>query len=283
MDTSLVVSAVLLCHNNEKILAKAVDSIQQQSYPIHELWILDDASNDRSFALANTFSKRVYQNPRWQGRGYMRYLSIEGSHTPFILSCDAGACLEQDFLKKGILHFKDETVGAVFGRMIDAEPSKSFVDSWRKRHLFHQYIKQIVSEKASLQTAAVIFRKSAVLAVGNFNKTYIQCEDKDLGERLLKAGWKVVYDPTILIRPNKRDTFFSILERYWRWNSPACMPLSLKTYARQVVYAFRVMVYEDLKNKEYGGVLLSLICPHYQFLKSWLYYLRHRFFRKPLL
>lgn len=275
METSLTVSAVLLSRNSETVLAKAVDSIYKQSYPIHDLWILDDASADKTFDLANRLVKRVYQNPKWGGRGLMRSLSIEGTDTPFILSCDAGICLEPDFLKRGIVHFKNDTVAAVFGRLEDPEPSVSFVDAWRKRHLLHQYNAHTLSQEASLQTAAVIFRKAAVLAVGNFNPAYTQGEDRELGERLLKAGWKVVYDPKIRIRPQTRDSFLQVLERYWRWNSPAFSPLSLKSYARQIVYSFTAMALEDWKHKEYGGILLSLACPHYQFFKSWLHYLRY--------
>ncbi len=282
MESNPIVSAVLLCRNSETVLAKAVSSIQNQTYPIQELWILDDASTDQSFALANRLVKRVYHNPKWGGRGLMRSLSIEGSNAPFILSCDAGITLEPDFLKKGMLHFKKEAVAAVFGRLVDPEPSLSFVDAWRKRHLFHQHLPQTLSHNASLQTAAVIFRKAAVLAVGNFNPTYTQGEDKELGERLLRAGWQVVYDPKIRIRPQKRDSFLQVLERYWRWNSPAFSPLSLKSYARQIVYSLTAMALEDWKHKEYGGILLSLACPHYQFFKSWLHYLSYTFYRKPV-
>lgn len=283
METPEAISAVVLCHNSETVLAQAVNSIKAQNYPLQELWILDDASTDKSFALANKLAQRVYQNPHWRGRGYMRSLSIEGSHTPFILSCDTGMCLEQNFLKTGILHFKDPAVAAVFGRLEDAEPSLSFVDNWRKRHLFRQYTPVGMSETASLQTAAVIFRRSAVLAVGNFNQDYTQGEDRDLGERLLKAGWKVIYDPQMRIRPNRRDGFFQVLERYWRWNSPVFSPLSLTTYIRQVLYSLRVMLAEDCKYKEYAGVLLSLLCPHYQFFRSWLHYLRYKLCQKPIL
>lgn len=274
MHISFKISAVLLCKNSEKTLQPAIDSIRGQNYPIEELWALDDASKDNTFALANQLIQRVYQNPKSLGRGYMRYLSIEGSSQNFILSCDASIALEKDFLTKALSHFENEQVAAVFGALEDLNPSLSFVDDWRKRHLFKQKKPHALSEKASLQTAAVIFRKAAILEVGNFNKAYKQGEDKELGERLLKAGWKVVYDPTLKVRPLRRDTFFQVLERYWRWNSPAFGPLNFKSYLKQIVYSLKVMALEDFKHKEYANILLSLCCPHYQFFKSWLQHLK---------
>ncbi len=274
MDTPQPVSALILSHNSEQFLSGTVQKIQAQTYPIQELWILDDASSDQSFHIAIRLVKRVYQNPSQKGRGHMRSLSIEGSTHPFILSCDAAVHPTQDCLEKGMAHFKDARVAAVFGRLEDRQTNPSYIHRWRKRYLLGQEKTYPYTDKASLQTGAVIFRKAAILEVGNFNKNYVQAEDKELGERLLKASWKIVYDPNMLAELQSQDSILSLLERYWRWNSPADKPLSICSYFKQMVYSIKVMAWEDLKRKDYACMGLSLLCPHYQFLKSWIHYLK---------
>ncbi|WP_419052391.1 glycosyltransferase, partial [Parabacteroides goldsteinii] len=43
-----LVSVVLCTYNGEKYIKEQIDSILNQSYPIYELIVQDDASNDRT-------------------------------------------------------------------------------------------------------------------------------------------------------------------------------------------------------------------------------------------
>lgn len=53
-----LVSVVMCTYNGEKFLREQLDSIVQQSYPIHELLIQDDQSTDRTTEIIKEYQAR---------------------------------------------------------------------------------------------------------------------------------------------------------------------------------------------------------------------------------
>ncbi len=51
-----LVSVIMPCYNVEKYVAKAISSILLQTYTNFELWIIDDASTDKTLEVINSFS-----------------------------------------------------------------------------------------------------------------------------------------------------------------------------------------------------------------------------------
>lgn len=276
------VTAVIPVCNNKSTILQVQESIYKQTYPIEEYWVMDDASNDSTLDLVDKEKVKIYHHSINKGRGYMRAKSIELAKHPFVLSCDATVAIDPYFLEKAICYFSEENVGAVFGRLEDTETSTTLADKWRKRHLLGQEFDAPYCQNASLQTAGVVFNKKAILSIGNFDTTLKQCEDKDLGERLLKNKWKVIYAPELKVRPLTKNTIRQVLDRYWRWNSPSNQPLSLYAYLKKITYAIKVMAKKDWEHKDYDCLLISLYLPHYQFFKSWYFFLKNKlsFYKK---
>ena len=53
-----LVSVVMCTYNGEKFLREQLDSIVQQSYPIHELLIQDDQSTDQTTEIIKEYQAR---------------------------------------------------------------------------------------------------------------------------------------------------------------------------------------------------------------------------------
>lgn len=272
----LTVSAAIPTFNSSKTVNILIESIQAQTYPIEEILVLDDASTDDTCSIAKKMNCHVHYNKKNEGRGYNRALGVTKATSNYVLFCDSTVTIESDFLEKAIVHFKNPNVGVVFGRLEDHTPSVNAVDIWRKRHLLGQEHNAPYCEWASLQTAAAVFNRQAVLEVGNFNIHLKQSEDRDLGQRLIKNGWKVIYDPTLKLHALTKNTLFEVLSRYWRWNCPSERPLTFLEYTRLVIYSIKVMCKQDIMKKNYICALISLFSPHYQFFKSWGNYFKNK-------
>ncbi len=261
------VSAYIPSFNNADTLPAAMESVRQQCVPPVERFVIDDGSTDGSPALARGLGWRVISNVQNLGRGAVRARAMLEAQNEFVLACDANVALPVDFLERAGAWFKDEEVAAVMGRVGQTD-FRTAPARWRARHLFKMEAPCAVSEHASLATGAVLLRRSLVLRAGNFDAQCRHSEDADLGQRLLAAGCKVVFDPALQFHDLSRNTLGQILERYWRWNAATMGRMNFRNFIRQLAYACKVMAREDLRKGDFGAAMISLLCPSYLLWKS---------------
>ena len=137
------------------------------------------------------------------------------------------------------------------------------------RHLFkenHQFPSH-VHDATSLTTYGTIFRRSAVIDVGNFNSSLRHSEDKDLGKRLLNDGYKIIGDPNLVVYSIKKDSVLSVLERYWRWYGGEDERMSFLDYCYAIKASIRPMIQQDLNANDWAAAFISFLCPHYGYIR----------------
>ncbi|MBI3785893.1 MAG: glycosyltransferase family 2 protein [Deltaproteobacteria bacterium] len=62
------VSCIVPVHNGERYLRQALDSVLAQTFPVHEVIVVDDGSTDTSVAIARVFGSPVrVVSQSWQG------------------------------------------------------------------------------------------------------------------------------------------------------------------------------------------------------------------------
>ena len=265
----LKISICIPTYNSEKTITSVLKSAVSQNYPVDQIVVLDDFSNDSTLSLVTDSNVTLIEGSRNVGRGSIRKTAIEVIDSDFILFCDSTNLLPEDFIEVCINAFKDEKVAAVSGRISNDKSLKGYVADWRARHLFKANFNFGSSylDAPSLTTYGTILRRSAVLDVGNFNPELVHSEDKELGNRLLKAGYKIMGDPNLTVYSIKEDTLFSVLERYWRWYGGTDEQFKLKDYWHAIKASFRPMMQEDIKAKDWRSTLISFVCPHYGFFR----------------
>lgn len=260
------VSACVPCYNQRSTVAQAVRSVRDQTLPIGEVFVIDDGSTDGlPESVEGVPVIRLGTN---RGRGAARARAMEEARHDLVLCCDATNALAPDFAAKARPWFDDPEVAGVFG-VIRPGPHRTLPARWRARHLFKAGSQSSVRRQALLATWGCLLRRSAVLAVGNFDPALRHSEDADLGRRLLAAGYDVVADPALWVESIADNTVGEVLERYWRWNAGVGEQVSWRGYARMVSYSVRVMVREDLRAGDVPAAAVSLLCPHYQVWRSW--------------
>lgn len=261
------ISAYIPCFNNEKTISDVVASIRAQTLWVDDLFVVDDGSTDGSMDIAESLSVRIVDLKYNSGRGTVRARAMEEAKNEFVLSCDAQKALAPDFLYKAIQHFDDDNVAAVYGKLFESSLD-NYSQRWRARHLNRQFDDIPLKHHAQLATGACLMRKTSILQVGNFNEALWHSEDVDLGERLIKNGFDIIFDPEMQYKALSRDTFWGLLKRYTRWNSGICPHPTLGQYIKQIAYCTKVMAWKDLKALDPLAALVSLACPHYQYFKA---------------
>ena len=58
-----------------------------------------------------------------------------------------------------------------------------------------------------------------MIQVGNFNAKLRECEDQDLGDKLLNHRYKLLSDPNLIAYSLRKETLSTLYLRYRRWHS----------------------------------------------------------------
>jgi glycosyltransferase involved in cell wall biosynthesis len=269
------VSAYIPVHNGQDTIAQTLQSLLDQTYPIDEILILNDGSTDSTLSIVQPYPVRIINNPIKLGRGATRALAILSCQNSYIVSCDVGLTLPKDFISKSLAHFTGpgaQTVSGVYG-FCYIKPDTFASHRWQTRHIqrLPEFLK--LDTYALLETGACMLDRSKIVTCGNFEANCIHGEDVSLGRRLIQNGYQVIFDPTLHVYTHKKYSWSQTLERYSRWTAKCNPGLSILYYKRTIFYASRFMIRKDLKDKDWKGALLTLLCPHHCFffkLREWI-------------
>ena len=261
------VSAYIPCCNNAATIAQTIESIKRQTWPVDELFVVDDKSIDNSREIVESLGVRIICSKEHLGRGAVRALAMKEAKNDLVFCCDATNAIEPNFVERALIYFEDPKLAAVYGQ-IHLDNPRNAVECWAQIHLFKGKVKFDVRHKSPLITYGTIVRKTTINEVGNYNRDLRHTEDGDLGERLLDVGYDIIFDPTLIVTSYAKYSLGRVLERYWRWHAGKSEKVSLRNYFKQIVYSVKVMALDDLKDKDPLRALISFYIPHYQFWRS---------------
>ena len=265
------VSGYIPSCNNEGTIADAIRSLKNQVYPIDEIFVIDDGSNDNTVNIAKKCGVEVHTNQRNNGRGYVRSKAMQIAKHEIVVCCDATNELCLHFVNKGIIAFNSAITSSVFGK-ISSKITSGTVNKWRSIHLFKENERYLPGfQKSNLFiTYGTMVRKSHILAVGNFNPELFHSEDEEMGERLLRSGYTLLSNHDLSVYCNINNSLMEVLGRYWRWYVGKNEKMSFRDYVHSIKGSIKPMIQEDLQAGYWRCIPISLMCPHYCYFKTFI-------------
>ena len=114
-----IISVIVPVFNDEKRIARCIESVINQSYGDFELIIIDDGSQDSSSLIANSYAQddkriKIIKSTN-KGPSIARNIGIKNSIGEFIFFLDSDDYLENDALKSLVIRIKDRNVDLVIG------------------------------------------------------------------------------------------------------------------------------------------------------------------------
>lgn len=263
---NLSVTGVIPCFNSEETLERSILSLKAQSIVLHEIIVINDGSTDRTVNIAANHGCRIISLENTLGRGHARMLGICESNTPFVLFCDSSNAIDNRFVERALQHLSDHSVSACFGRIVNDPSLQDSMSMWRSRHLFRESepCRSDIHNVDTLITYAVLLRKEHVIKVGNFNPKLKECEDQELGDKLLDHEFKLLSDPQLIAYSIRKESISTLCLRYRRWhthykdshNIIAHFLSTLKT-------SFFIFARQDLKDSSFKCLFISIYLPFY--------------------
>jgi glycosyltransferase involved in cell wall biosynthesis len=197
----MYLSCVIVARNEEKNIARCIESIERCTKELREIEILlvDSCSSDRTVAIAKGYAVNIVGlRETWQlSPAAGRFTGVNNTSGKYILIIDGDMELLEGWIEAGLdLMNRDLQVATVMGRQYDvydlqAGTSKSpqfrRPDSWPKDMNKAQPIDYIWGSS--------IFRRSALLHSGNFQPFLRAEEEAEISQRLRNKGYRLYFIP----------------------------------------------------------------------------------------
>ena len=172
--------------------------------------VVDDDSRDPAplAAVVARHGAQVIRLPVNVGPGGARNAGIRAAATPFVVLVDSDIVLDPDTVPALLKHFADPRVAMAAPRITGLGDRSSWLGRYEDTRSSldlgeHPAALRPRSPFAWVSTACVVARRDA-LADG-FDPVLRVGEDVDLGWRLVDAGWRVRYEPSVRARHEHRE------------------------------------------------------------------------------
>lgn len=197
--TSPAVSVIMPVYNAELYLKEAVDSILSQSFADFELFIIDDASTDKSIEILNSFNDhRITLIRKSVNTGYTDSLNMAIPLTKgkYIARMDADdVSLENRFQVQFnyMEAHQDVLVLGTMYKIIDKETVRHYMP------IDHDEVKLFALMKTPVAHPTVFIRRSVFDQYNlRYDRAFEPAEDYDLWSRILEYG-KIENLPDVLL------------------------------------------------------------------------------------
>jgi len=200
-------SVLMTVYQNDKpeYLKEAIESIVQQTVPTNDFHIIADGPIDTELqSVLDQYTNiiKITHLSKNKGLGEALKIGVELVQNEFVARMDADdvsvpqrMALQIDFLNK------NPTVAAVSSDLIEMNEDGVLTNKVKEMPQTMSDIKKMMIYRNPINHPAVLFRKSAVLASGNYIGLYKQ-EDYFLWIRMIQQGFELanIHQPLVQMR-----------------------------------------------------------------------------------
>ena len=218
-----LVTVIVPAYNEEKAIDKTVEALVRLSYSNKEIVIVDDGSTDRTLEVARSYAKEDLvkvvtksNGGKWDALN----TGIKESKGKFIVCIDADTLLDQNAIQRLINHFNDPKIAAVAGNVKVGNRSSILTKLQALEYIVGINLHR--RTEASFQKVTVVpgpigaFRTSILKEIGLFEGDTF-AEDADITIRILKAGYKTVFEPQAFGYTEAPKSMNNLAKQRYRW------------------------------------------------------------------
>ncbi len=217
-----LVSVVVPAYNEEANIGATVRSILESDYPWLDVIVVDDGSTDSTAAIVESLrlpEVRLVRRPNG-GKPAALNTGIRLARGSILVLVDGDTVLEPHAIGQLVQPFNESDVGAVSGNTKVAN-RRGLLGSWQ--HL--EYVigfnldRRLFDLGECMPTvpgAIGAFRHAALIDVGGVPAVTL-AEDTDLTMAILRAGWRVVYEPSAIAWTEVPANLRQLWRQRYRW------------------------------------------------------------------
>lgn len=179
------VTAICVTFNSESVIGECLGALKAEGVPV---LVVDNASNDRTVALAMAGGAQVIQNPRNEGFGRANNIGARAAENEFLLFINPDAQIEKGAVQALLLAAKSYPQAGLFGPQIIEPDGRIF---YHAKGLLGDF----------LSGACFLIRRELLFSLGGFDENiFLFYEDDDLCRRICDAGYTLHYAEEAKVR-----------------------------------------------------------------------------------
>ena len=257
------VSLYIPCYNAEKYIGECLDGVIKQIYPIDEILVIDDGSNDKTAKIASSYPVKIIRHNKNRGLAASRNTAFQNAQNEFVAALDSDCVPHPDWLEQLMKSFQNDDIVGVGGKLIERNTS-SFADKWRSVHMIQHWGDYLINDPPFLYGNNTVFEKEIVKSVGFYNEFFRNNhEDIDISQRISSNNLGQLYNPNALVEHIRVDTLKSVLTTYCNWHQYQHINHNLENWRN------------DFHNKNYDLLFIDIIFLFYYQLAAYYYRLKH--------
>jgi cellulose synthase/poly-beta-1,6-N-acetylglucosamine synthase-like glycosyltransferase/peptidoglycan/xylan/chitin deacetylase (PgdA/CDA1 family)/spore germination protein YaaH len=218
------VSVIIAAYNEEKVIARTVESILENEYDAIEILVVDDGSKDRTLEVLR---ERFADHPKISilsqpngGKSTALNNGIRHAKYDILIAVDADTLFRAGTIQKLARHFADPKIGAVSGNARVGNRKK-----WITRFQSIEYIYGFNLDRRALDYLNAItvvpgavgaWRKQLVLECGGFLHDTL-AEDTDLTLAIRRLGYVIRYEQDAIAYTEAPEDTPSLVKQRFRW------------------------------------------------------------------
>ena len=256
------VDIIVPCFNEEKVVCQTIASILACTYVNFTVIVIDDCSTDESFSSVHKVFKDHPQvklmHKRNGGKAQALNYAIKNSKADYVICCDADTLFVPDTITNLMKHFSDNRVAGVAGFVQIGNNNNLLVNFQKQEYIYGQNFDKVgysgLNSVIVVPGAIGAWRKSVLLEVGLLD-TDTLAEDADLTIKVLRKGYKIIYDHEAISVTEAPETLKALYKQRVRWQ-----------YGNlQLIYKNRDMIFNP-KYKFVGLLLMPEVLANFLFL-----------------
>jgi glycosyltransferase involved in cell wall biosynthesis len=225
-----MVSIIIPCRNEEKLIGKCLDSLINQDFPKEkmEVLVIDGMSEDKTREIVKKYTEKyqfikLFDNPKKIAPAGQN-LGLKIAQGEIIIILDAHSIYRKDYISKSLEYLKKYDADCVGGVIVTLPRENTLLGKAIAFALSHPF----GAGNAYFRTGSrkprwtdsvpfACYKRQVFEKVGNFNEKLVSSYDRDFNLRLKKIGGKILLHPDIVSYYYARSNLFDFLKHDF-WN-----------------------------------------------------------------
>ncbi|MGC1497462.1 MAG: glycosyltransferase [Sulfitobacter sp.] len=217
------VTVVIPAFNEANVIGRCIDYVLATDYADFDVIVVDDGSNDDTYAAAMAFADHPLVNvitQHNQGKAAAMNAALFETDSDVLICIDADSQLHPQAVGLMAAHFSDPKIGAVAGRVVVGNRTNILTRLQALEYITAQSIerraKEVLNAITVVPGAIGAWRTNALMEAGIFS-TETLTEDADMTMAIIRSDYRVIYEDRAVAVTETPATVGGLMAQRLRW------------------------------------------------------------------